>query len=86
MIHDDARAIERTVWTSKCRNDSIAASFDGPKVDKQNLILAVVHDFAQQMAASRKIRARELTLEHRILQVIAKPAHRLVDLTQPQVV
>ena len=38
------------------------------------------------MTAAREIRLRELALEDGVLQVVAEPAHRLMDLRQPPVV
>jgi hypothetical protein len=63
-VNDDARAVEWAVCTSKRRNHAIAATLDGAQVDEENLILAVVDDFAQQMTAARQITACKLALEY----------------------
>jgi hypothetical protein len=56
----------------------IAAAFGRPQIDEQHLVLLVMNDLAERVATWCQIRRRELTLEDRVLQVIAEPAHRLV--------
>src|SRR5438445_675007 len=76
-------------WIRRSGDSSSAAgssSLDRAEIDEQHLILVVVDENAQLMAAPCEIGRIELTLENRVLQVIAKPAHRLVDLRQPALV
>ena len=84
--HDDAGTVEGNVRLAEGRDDAIASSLDRAQIDEQHLVFVVVNEGTQLMAAPRQIGGIELTLENRVLQVIAKPAHRLVDLRQPALV
>lgn len=67
-------------------NDAVAAAFDGAEIDEQHLIFAVVDDLGEHVAAARQIARSELAFEDRVLQMIAEPAHGLVDLGEAAVV
>jgi hypothetical protein len=83
---DDARRIESGIWLTEGRNHTFAASFGRAKIDEQHLVFIVLDDFAKRVAASGEIDRRELTLEDRVLQMVAEVAHGLKDLAQPLVI
>ena len=74
------------VWFAERGNDAVAAAFDGTEVDKQHLIFPMVDDLGEQVAAPGQVGLRELAFEDRLLQMIAKPAHRLMDFGEALVV
>ena len=78
--------LSRGLYGRPTANDAIYAPFDRTQVDEQDLILAMVDDLAQQVAASSQVGTRELALEYRVLEVVSKATHRLMNLAQPQVV
>src|SRR5439155_13687156 len=79
-VDDDAGAVDWRVRLPQRRDDPIAPALRRAQVDEQHLVLTVIDDRRQQVPAAGQIRSRQLALEHGVLQMIAKPAHRLVDL------
>lgn len=82
----NARAIKICIWLAQSRNDSVSATLGRAKVDEQNLIVVVVNNFAQRLAAADHIRRRELTLEYRELEMVPEAAHELKDPPQPLII
>src|SRR5208337_928014 len=65
---------------------ALAAPLRRSQVNEEHLVVAMVNQLPQRMPAFRKINRRELALEDRVLQVVAKITHGLEDLPQPLVV
>jgi hypothetical protein len=85
-VDHDARAVEGAIRAAQGCDDAIATAFDRTKVDEEHLIFAMIDDLAEQMPTSREIGPRQLTLEDRVLQVVAESTHRFVDPAQAEVV
>ena len=74
--HHNARAIDERVRQAQRGDETLAAPFDRAKIDELHLILAVVDDLAQRVAAADEVSGRELAFEDRVLQVVAEVARR----------
>jgi molybdopterin-binding protein len=85
-IDDDAGAVHRGISLAERGDHAVTASLGRAEVNEQHLVFPVVDDLRQEVPAARQVRCRELALEDRVLQVVAEPAHGLVDLREPAVV
>ena len=84
--NDDARGIDGGVRLPERHNHALPATLGGTKVDEEDLIVAVVDQFAEDVSAFREIDGSELTFEDGVLQVVPEITHGLVDFTKPLVV
>src|ERR1700687_5511517 len=82
---DDAGAVNGRVGLAERGDDPVTPALGGTEIDKQHLILAVIDDHRELVSAPGQISLGELAFEHRVLQVVAEPAHDLVDLGEPLV-
>ena len=67
-------------------DDALAAAVAGAKVDEEDLVLAVVDDAAELLAAADEVAGGELALEDGELEVVAEAAHGLEDAAEALVV
>lgn len=86
LSHNDARRIHCRVRLAQRRDDAVPAPFRRPEIHEQHLVLHVVDNFRQFGAAPRQFHRRELAFEYGVLQMVAKPAHRLINLAQALVI
>lgn len=68
------------------RDDPLAACLGRAEIDEEHLVFVVLDDVAQGVPAAGQIDGGELALEDRVLQVVAKVPHGLVDLAEPLVI
>lgn len=85
-IDNKAGAVDRRIGFAKGGDDSIAAAFNGSEIDEQHLILAMVDDLPEGVAAANQVSWRELALEDRILEMVAEVAHRFEDAPESLVI
>ncbi len=64
----------------------IPAPLRGPEIHKENLVVVVMNNLAQRLAATHQIECRELVLKDRALKMVPKPAHQIEDFPQPLVI
>src|SRR5438105_2697909 len=85
-VDDDARTVNRGICAPKGCDHTLAASVGRTEIDEENLVFSRVNQLAERVPAASQIRLCETALEHRILNPIAKPAHRLVHSAKAQIV
>jgi hypothetical protein len=73
MVDDGAWRVEGTVGTAQGRDYPIAAALYRTEIDEQDLVLTMIDDPPEEMAAVCQIGPGELALEHRVLQMVPEP-------------
>jgi len=82
-VDHDARAIDRRICLAQGRDDAITASLDRSEIDEEDLIIAMINDLAERMAAAHQVGRCELALEDGVLKMVTEVAHRFEHLAEP---
>ena len=84
--NDNARCADWRVRFADRIDHSFAPALGGTQVDKQHLVFVVLDDLGKRMPAFGKIDRIKLTLENRVLQMIAEVPHGFEDFAKPPVI
>ena len=62
-VDDDARGVDEGVGSAECGDHAVSTAFDRAEVHEEHLIILVMDELAERVAAADEVRLRELTFE-----------------------
>ena len=86
ISNNDAGGVDGGVGEAEGSDDAVTTAFGGPEMDEQDLVFGVEYDAGKFNAAADEIAGRELALENRVLEMVAKTAHEFEDFAETAVV